>query len=148
MLKPPPSKQSRAGEDYTLTGKWGELVAARGHAQIPMYLLRINQFLDKDHQLTPIDQLVLFQLVGNWWNKSEMPFPAISTLAHRIGVSSRQISRCVSHLVELGLMEKKLRKNGRLRASNQYDLTPLVKLLEEIAAAYPNEFPRATKRKK
>lgn len=122
--------------------KWGRLVAERGFTQIPTYLLNINRFLSKDHQLSPVEQLVLFHLVSNWWKKEENPFPAMKTLASRCGISSRQVHRAITRLDELKIIIRSKRDRGRLAPSNQYDLSPLVELLEEIAKAYPNEYPR------
>jgi predicted transcriptional regulator len=125
-----------------VVSKWGKAVAERGFAQIPTYLLNLNRFLDKDHRLSPVEMLVLFQLVGSWWKKDESPFPAMSTLAIRCGVSSRQVQRAITKLNELKLIERINRKNKGIIASNAYSMEPLVKFLEEVARAFPNDYPR------
>lgn len=122
--------------------KWGLPVAQRGFAQVPNYLLLLNQFLDKEHRLSPIELLVLLQLVGSWWRKDALPFPSMGTLATRCGVSSRQIQRSVNRLETLGLIKRVNRRARGLISSNAYDLTPLAGFLGEIAKAFPNEFPR------
>jgi len=122
--------------------KWGQEVAGRGFAQIPNYLLLLNQFLDREHRLSPVELLVLFQLAGNWWRKESLPFPSMGTLAVRCGVSERQIQRAVNQLVKLKLIERVNRRAKGIIASNAYNLTPLVDILGEIAKAFPNEFPR------
>jgi predicted transcriptional regulator len=122
--------------------KWGVPVAERGFTQIPNYLLLLNQFLDKEHRLSPVELLVLFQLAGSWWRKDSMPFPSMGTLAVRCGVSERQIQRAVNQLVKLNLIARVNRRSKGIIASNAYDLTPLVDILGEIAKAFPNEFPR------
>ena len=125
-----------------ITAKWGKPVAERGFAQMPNYLLFINQFLDKDHRLSPVELLVLFQLVGTWWKKGDMPFPSMGTLAIRCGVSDRQIQRAVNQLEKIGLLKRVNRRIKGIISSNAYDLSPLVEILEEIAKVFPNEFPR------
>jgi DNA-binding HxlR family transcriptional regulator len=126
-----------------VVNKWGQEVAERGFVQLPNYLLLLNQFLDDEHRLSPTELIVLLQLVGGWWKKESMPFPAISTLARRCGVSDRQIQRALVRLEKLKLVERKARRGKRgLIASNAYDLTPLVSMLEQVAKAFPNEFPR------
>jgi len=125
-----------------ITAKWGRPVAERGFAQLPNYLLFINQFLDKDHRLSPVELLVLFQLVGTWWKKGDLPFPSMGTLAVRCGVSDRQIQRAVNQLEKVGLIQRVNRRIKGIISSNAYDLSPLVSILEEIAKAFPNEFPR------
>lgn len=122
--------------------KWGKEVAGRGFAQVPNYLLLLNQFLDKDHRLSPTEILVLIQLVGSWWRKDAMPFPSMSTLATRCGVSSRQIQRAVSRLEKLGLVQRVSRRTKGIISSNAYDLSHLANVLGQVAKAFPNEFPR------
>jgi len=92
-----------------ISNKWGERVAERGFAQIPNYLLQLNQFLGED-RLTPIELLVLLQLVGAWWKKDELPFPAVTTLAARCGASTRQVQRALNRLEELKLVERVRRR--------------------------------------
>lgn len=128
--------------------KWGKPVAERGFAQIPNYLLLVNQFLDKDHRLTPVELLVLFQLVGMWWQKDELPFPSIGNMAIRCGVSDRQINRAVAHLTELGLIRRVSRRTKGIIASNAYDMQPLVDFLEAVSKVYPNQFPRTIDKEK
>ncbi len=129
-----------------ITEKWGRSVAERGFAQVPNYLLLLNQFLDKDTRLSPVELLVLVQLVGTWWKKADQPFPSMSTLAVRCGVSERQIQRAVNRLVELELIKRVKRRLRGIISSNAYDLGPLVSVLEDIAKVFPNEFPRRVDR--
>ena len=122
--------------------KWGSAVAERGFAQIPNYLLLINQFLDGDHRLTPGELLVLLQLTASWWKKDDLPFPSVETLATRCGISSRQVQRALVKLEGLNLVRRVQRRTRGIIASNAYDLSPLVEFLGEVAKAFPNEFPR------
>ena len=122
--------------------KWGAAVAGRGFSQTPNYLLFINQFIDKENHLSPLELLILVQLSGSWWKKDEMPFPSMRTLAIRCGTSERQVLRAISHLEELTLLKRVKRRTKGLIASNAYDLSPLVEMLQEVAKMYPNEFPR------
>lgn len=130
-----------------IVDKWGEAVAERGFAQIPNYLLLLNRFLDEDRRLSPVELLVLIQLVGAWWQKDNMPFPSMATLAIRIGVSERQVQRSMARLVKDGFVAKVKRRSQGIIATNAYDLSPLVKLLGEVAKAFPNEFPRTLRRR-
>lgn len=128
--------------------KWGQAVAERGFAQIPNYLLLLNNFLDEEKRLTPVELLVLFQLVGAWWQKENMPFPSMATLAKRLGVSERQVQRAITRLVKDNIIAKTKRRSQGIIASNAYDLAPLVDLLGQVAKAFPNEFPRTIKRRR
>lgn len=122
--------------------KWGVPVAQRGFAQVPNYLLLLNQFLDEEHRLSPAELLVLIQLVGSWWKKDALPFPSMATLAKRCGVSTRQIQRAVNSLEAAGFIQRVKRRSSGIISSNAYDLSPLVAVLGEVAKAFPNEFPR------
>lgn len=128
--------------------KWGDLVASRGFSQVPNYLLLINQFIDEDNRLSPLELLTLIELSGAWWKKEEQPFPSMRTLAIRCGTSERQVLRAIGRLEELNLIKRVKRRSKGLIASNAYDLTPLVEMLTEIARQYPNDFPRNLKRSK
>jgi predicted transcriptional regulator len=123
--------------------KWGADVAKRGFAQIPNYLLNLNQYVDQDIKLTPLELLILVQLVGSWWKKDEPPFPSMKLLSKRCGTSERQVQRAINRLADLGLIERKKRREKGIIASNVYDLTPLAELLEKVVAkVYPAENPR------
>jgi len=127
--------------------KWGKKVAERGFAQVPNYLLLMNQFLEEDSKLSAVEMLILIQLVGAWWKKDEAPFPSLKTLAVRSGVSDRQAQRAVSSLEGAGYLKREKRKRGRLIASNAYNLSPLVDQLKQIAVEFPNDSPRRVPRK-
>lgn len=127
-----------------VAGKWGVLVAERGFAQLPNYLLFLNQFLDEEQRLSPIELLVLIELAATWWKKSELPFPSMATLAARVGVSERQIQRAVTKLEKGQFLNRVKRRSSGIIASNAYDLAPLASVLEDVAKAFPNAFPRKT----
>ena len=132
------TKESKDG----ITAKWGEDVAGRGFTQVPNYLLLINQFLDEEKTLSPLEILLLIQLVGTWWRKNEAPFPSMRTLAARCGTSERQVQRAIGKLEKALLLKRIKRRQKGIIASNAYDLSPLVEVLNEIAKFYPNAFPR------
>jgi len=125
-----------------MVDKWGPNVAERGFAQVPNYLLLLNQFIDHEFRLNPLELLLLVQIAGTWWKKGELPFPSMRTLAKRCGSSERQILRAMNKLEELGLIKRVSRRTKGIIASNAYDLMPLVEMLQEISKMYPNEFPR------
>jgi hypothetical protein len=131
-----------------VAGKWGLNVAKRGFAQIPNYLIHLNQFTAKEDRLSPLELLILIQLAAAWWKKAEMPFPSMRTLATRCGTSERQILRAISRLEELDLLKRVKRRTRGIISSNAYDLTPLVSLLEVAAGAFPPEHPRKVSTKK
>lgn len=132
--------EGRVADDVVT--KWGEAVAKRGFTQIPNYLLMLNQFLVEEARMTPIEQLVVFQLVGAWWKKDQLPFPSMKTLADRIGASERQVQRAVNVLEKKGFLKRVRRIRRHVIASNAYDMQPLVEILSIVAANLPNQYPR------
>lgn len=125
--------------------KWGQEVAKRGFSQTPNYLLNINQFIDRDNHLSPLELLILVQLAASWWKKGELPFPSMRTLAIRCGTSERQVLRAVNRLEEVGMLSRVKRRSKGVIASNAYDLSPLVDVLNEVAKVFPNDAPRSLK---
>lgn len=119
--------------------KWGRDVAGAGFAQVPNYLLRFNQFTSDEDRLSPTELLLLIELAGTWWKKDDLPFPSMKTLAVRCGTSERQILRAVKRLEEIPLLQRVNRKKKGIIASNAYDLSPLVEILQVIAETYPPE---------
>ena len=119
--------------------KWGRDVAGAGFSQVPNYLLRFNQFTSDDDRLSPTELLLLIELAGTWWKKDDLPFPSMKTLAVRCGTSERQILRAVKRLESIGLLKRVNRKKKGIIASNAYDLSPLVEVLQVVAETYPPE---------
>jgi predicted transcriptional regulator len=129
-----------------MVNKWGQAAAQRGFAQIPNDLLRLNNFLNKEHRLTPVELLVVLQLVGYWWQKEKMPFLGMAKLAEHLGVSERQVQRAIARLSKDGLIAKTNRRMQGVISSNTYDLAPLVELVDSIAKGHENARPGEIKR--
>jgi predicted transcriptional regulator len=128
--------------------KWGLQVAERGFTQIPNYLLIINSFVHEDHKLSPAEMIVLLHLISSWWKKDEMPYPSMNTLADRIGISQRQVQRSIKTLEEKSYLKKGKKKIKGVIATNIYDLTPTVQILNTVAEHFINKHPREIKTKK
>ena len=129
--------ESAKADDIVL--KWGRDVAAAGFAQVPNYLLRFNQFTSEEDRLSATELLLLVELAGTWWKKDDLPFPSMKTLAVRCGTSERQVLRAIKRLEEIPLVKRISRKKKGIIASNAYDLSPLVEVLQVVAESYPPE---------
>lgn len=119
------AKSSRVADE-----KWGKEVMKAGFCLIPSLLLRCQQRLG----LNPTQLAVLLQLADFWWEASRKPYPSKQTLSDRLGLSTRQIQRYMAELEQAGLLTRIVRSaddNGKL--SNEYDLSGLVKKLNELA---------------
>ncbi len=124
-----PSK-SKSSDQRALTKKWGAKVIARKYAVIPSVLLQGQARLS----INPTDLAVLVHLIEHWWKPDDMPWPSKRRIAERLGVSDKTVQRAIVNLEKQGLVERKRRfyRTGG-RATNEYDLRPLVQRLKEIA---------------
>lgn len=125
-----------------ISSKWGKEIAGRGFTQIPNYLLQINMFVHEDHRVSPAEMVVLLQIISSWWKKNEMPYPSMRTLADKAGISERQVQRSINSLEKKGYFTKDKRKVKGVIATNIYDLSPLVEMLNVVAEHYVNKHPR------
>jgi predicted transcriptional regulator len=146
-LAPDTDKRSSDTERHVLdiVDKWGQEVAEGGFAQIPAYLIYINQFADTEDRLSPVELVTLIQLVSAWWKKDEAPFPSIKTLAARSGVSERQMQRAINNLEAKNLIKRVKKKARGVISSNAYDLSPLVEELKVAAKYYETPYKRNLK---
>lgn len=113
-----------------LTQKWGRETMAAKYTVIPCALLRGQARL----HIGPIELAVLIHLIDHWWREDVMPWPAKRTIADRLQISTKTVQRAIVNLEREGLVRRRDRylKTGG-RASNQYDLSPLVERLKPIA---------------
>lgn len=121
--------------------KWGKDVMDEGFTILPAILLRGQQRLG----LNPTQMMVLIHLADYWWQKDSKPYPAMKTIAERMGISRRQLQRYMGDLEQAGLLqriERKAQHKGKL--SNEFDLSGLVERLKKLAP----EFKEANERSK
>jgi len=111
--------------------KWGEDALGMGWTAVPTTLI----FLQDQLQISPLGMNIILNLVAHWWDANEKPYPAQESLASRMGVSKRSVQRELNSLIGLGLISKKQSSTShpKYRGRNSYDLTPLVKILNEFS---------------
>ena len=63
----------------------------------------------------------------------------MKTLALRCGTSERQVLRALKRLEAVPLLKRITRKRKGIIATNAYDLSPLVEVLQVVAESYPPE---------
>jgi hypothetical protein len=123
-----PTKAAKASEQ-----KWGLEVMKLGFSIVPSLLLRAQKRLS----LNPTQLAVLLQLADYWWDAERKPFPSKQALSDRLGISPRQVQRYIADLEEMKLVkriERRALHKGKL--SNQYDMSGLVKRLQELAPEF------------
>ena len=113
--------------------KWGKQVIKVGFNVVPSLLFRAQQRLG----LTPQQLVVILHLTDFWWEYGRKPWPSVNTLAERMGLKRRQVQRITAELETAGLIkrvERTAKHKGKL--SNEYDLSGLVKKLNELASEF------------
>lgn len=133
--------------DYAITVRFGDALLEEGHTCVP------NLVLDHYAQLglAPAEMMVIIHIWQYWWT-TKNPFPALGTIAAKMGLTRRQVRHYVSGLKAKGylrVMERELPGLGQL--TSEYDFTPLLEAIVTIArvdeAAGKTKVPVAIPRK-
>jgi hypothetical protein len=125
--------------------KWGDEVFDSGYQMFPDVLLRCQRFLN----IEAMDLLILMNITMHWWEYDDLPFPRPSTIARRIGVSTRTVERRIADMQDRGLLVRLPSQNLNGRTVRRYDLSGLVQKLRKYARNYlddwrgPKEVPTA-----
>lgn len=110
---------------FRISDRWG-VVAEPGFQAVPDVLI----FRQKDLGLSSEELNVLLNLGAHWWRPGDVVFPRASTIATRMGVSTRTVQRLLQSLRGKGFVEKGRTTNG----SVYYSLEPLKEKLSPLAA--------------
>src|SRR5690606_6597812 len=115
--------------NFELKEKWGENSLILGFTHVPTTLI----YAQKELGLSSIDINILLNLLTHWWMKEEFPYYSLAGIAHRMGVSTRTVQRTLASLETKGLKvrNKTSRENNKYKGRSIYDLSPMVKILEE-----------------
>lgn len=100
-------------EPSKLNARWGEAMSD-GFLVVPRLLL-IKQ---RELGLTNIEVVTLMNLLASWWKEDDLPYPAVPTMAHRMGVSVRTLQRTLEDLEEKGYISRVRNSTGNGRSSN------------------------------
>lgn len=112
-------------------GRYPATVRREGYTAFPNALLtRYARLGITEAELVLVQQIWVF-----WWD-ANLPYPAVATLAARMGKTVRQIQRLLQRLRAAELITIVARRDplgGQI--SNAYDLTPLVRAVERLIAS-------------
>ena len=104
-----------------------------GYTAVPDVLIRSQSQLN----LSANEMVVILNLLLHWWqDRSDWPYPRISTISNRMGVNRRTVERALSSLESKGLV---LRLEGEFSSDgltvHRFDLSGLVSELNVLAAS-------------
>jgi predicted transcriptional regulator len=129
---PPPVAKSAREAKLRSEKKWGVEVMSVGFCILPSLLFRAQHRLG----LKSTHLAVILQLAEFWWHDDKLPFPKKQTIAERMGLKEKQVQRLIAELQQRGYVERKVRKTPHGQTSNEYDLSGLVKKLQELAPEF------------
>ncbi len=124
----PPASAEGTEQSHTWASLWGEECWAEGFVAVPNRLLTHAGAIGLDAVgLALVVHLLSFARPGS------SPWPAIKTLASRLGLSERHLRRQVVSLEEAGLVQRQ----ARLGSSSAFDFGGLVQRLKAQIKATP-----------
>jgi Helix-turn-helix domain len=119
------------------TDRFGDTVRQAGVTAVPRVLLTSLGAL----KVTPIQGMILLQLIACWGRNGKHPFPGRRRLREWLGCDKRTLDRAITGLVDLGLVDRRRRVGGEYRrqTTNEYDLSGLVDRLKPLARKTLND---------
>lgn len=126
-----------------LEQKWGKESLSMGWTSIPSSIL----FLQATLLISPNAMNVLLHLVMHWWDANKNPHPSQKAIANKMGVSVRTVQRALYELEEHQIISKQTTRKEHpvYRGRNIYDLSPLVRLLQELTPDLKQDVQRQQK---
>lgn len=133
-------------KNQSFVDKWGVQTSDLGWTAVPIALL----FLQGKLKISPIEMNVLINLLMHWWKLDQLPYPSQDAIAYRIGVSKRTIQRAIARLESLKVISVVANPRGSpvFKGRNAYDLSPLVKLLDEMTMELRSDLEKNSRLKK
>lgn len=111
--------------------RWGSALDW-GFVAVPSVLLMKQKSLG----ISDGELVALLNILASWWETEKLPFPGSSTLAKRMGTTTRTAQRHLNSLEAKGLITKiKDKERGVIR----HDPSGLVHKLQELAALTPRK---------
>ncbi|AKH42529.1 AraC-like DNA-binding protein [Altererythrobacter atlanticus] len=125
--------------------KFGKPVMDVGFCITPSMLMKAQARIG----LNPVQFNIVMQLLDQWWAAERRPWPSKATIAERMGMSPRQIQRHIAEMEGAGLIRRIGRtKPGKGKTSNEYDLSGLVKKMQELEPEFTQAKEEAKARSK
>lgn len=115
-------------EKETVRIRWGDAVDS-GFQPVPHLLLKSQSELE----LTNSEMVVLLNILDFWWQSDSLPFPGVSMLAKRVGVTSRSIQRAVESLERKNFVKRALTLSPNGQERKGFEVDGIVSRLQEIA---------------
>lgn len=121
-------------DDYSVEKRFGHIVGGENWGVVPYPLYKYQSMLGLNNS----EIWFLTWVIIHKWTEN-LPFPSLSALARYSGMSRQGIQAIVRKLKNKGLIKvyKRYYENGG-QATNEYDIEPLIKILEECIKDDPH----------
>lgn len=130
--KPPKSKRPARPTGPTKVERiWGGGGLGTKFTPVSDYFLRNAYRLVNGNGLNSSEVMFLIHVLSHKWD-DRAPFPALTTIATRMGINVRNVRKIAKRLEELGLLQRELSKHG---GRSRYHLDGLFAELEKLKAA-------------
>ena len=115
-----------------LEDKWSGDTLSFGWTALPISLLHHQRKLG----LSPVGMNILLHLLSQWWQKENLPYPSQTSIAEKIGISTRTVQREILQMKKGGLLKitRTSVHDEKFLGHNLYDLSPLVTKLQKLSS--------------
>lgn len=111
---------------YRTDKRWTPKLMEKGFTPVADAFLRHHAAMN----ISVPEAMLLIQIMSYKWNE-RWPFPALTTLAERMGCSVRYVRKLCQNLESVGY----LKRHERVGTSNEFDLSGLFTKLEQVIEA-------------
>jgi DNA-binding transcriptional regulator YhcF (GntR family) len=129
----PKAQSDNSKAPSVITEFWGDETMKHGWTAIPNALLMLQNDLD----ISPTDFCVLLNILMHQWpsDGKSTSYPAVNTIATRIGVTKRTVQRGILNLERKGVLTtQQTNRNNRItKGKNIFDTSELKEKLNELS---------------
>lgn len=121
----------KTSNDRSFKDRWGSNTTARGWTAVPNILINKQRALD----LNSTEMNILIILLNYYWEKGRNPYPTKRTIAELINKTPSTVQRSMAGMEKKKLL-KRIKRTSEFtsgQGSNEYDLQPLVSILNDLS---------------
>lgn len=124
-------KKENSSPTNGIVNKWGEDTLSIGWTAIPIALIKFQNKL----KISPVSMNVLLHILSQWWQKENLPYPSQSSIAEKMGVSTRTVQRELLTMKKNGIIAIKRTSinDPKFMGRNIYDFSLLVNKLQKLS---------------
>lgn len=124
-------KKENSSPTNGIVNKWGEDTLSIGWTAIPIALIKFQNKL----KISPVSMNILLHILSQWWQKENLPYPSQSSIAEKMGLSTRTVQRELLTMKKNGIINIKRTSisDPKFMGRNIYDLSLLVNKLQKLS---------------